>query len=42
MRAVAALATRIHDVYIVPTQGCMYRGPMDVKVGLYELNPVDP
>ena len=24
-RAVAALATRIHDVYLVPIQGCMYR-----------------
>jgi len=30
-RAICALATRIHDVYIVPIQGCMYRGPMDVK-----------
>lgn len=30
-RAVAALATRIHDVYIVPIQGAMYRGPYDVK-----------
>ena len=29
-RAVVALATRIHDVYVVPIQGCMYRGPMDV------------
>lgn len=32
-RAVAALATRIHDVYLVPIQGAMYRGPM---VGFWE------
>lgn len=30
-RAVAALATRIHDVYVVPIQGAMYRGPMDIE-----------
>ena len=27
-RALASLLTRIHDVYIAPVQGCMYRGPM--------------
>ena len=27
-RALAALVTRVHDVYIAPIQGCMYRGPM--------------
>ena len=31
-RAVAALATRVHDTYLVPIQGAMYRGPMDVEV----------
>ena len=28
-RAVGALATRTHDLYIGPIQGAMYRGPMD-------------
>lgn len=28
-RACASLAVRIHDVYIAPVQGAMYRGPMD-------------
>ena len=27
-RALASLLTRVHDVYIAPVQGCMYRGPM--------------
>jgi len=31
VRAIAALATRIHDQYLAPIQGCMYRGPMDVE-----------
>ena len=30
MRAIASLATRIHDTYIVSIQGAMYRGPMDI------------
>ncbi|CAL55097.1 Glutathione S-transferase, N-terminal [Ostreococcus tauri] len=30
-RANAALAIRIHDVYLAPIQGSMYRGPMDRK-----------
>lgn len=30
-RANAALATRVHDVYLGPIQGAMYRGPMDRK-----------
>ena len=28
--ALAMLATRVHDLYIAPVQGCMYRGPMGV------------
>ena len=39
-RAICALATRIHDVYIVPIQGCMYRGPMDVKTRADQLADV--
>ena len=39
-RAICALATRIHDVYIVPIQGCMYRGPMDVKTRADQLAEV--
>ena len=30
-RALAALVTRVHDVYIAPIQGCLYRGPMPVS-----------
>ena len=30
-RAVCALATRVHDQYVVPIQGVMYRGPMPIE-----------
>ena len=30
-RALAALVTRVHDVYIAPIQGCLYRGPMPIS-----------
>ena len=39
-RAVCALATRIHDLYVVPIQGCMYRAGYDVKTRADQLAEV--
>ena len=39
-RALATLATRIHDIYIVPIQGCMYRGPMDIGKRAEDLSQI--
>jgi glutathione S-transferase len=39
-RALASLITRVHDVYIAPVQGCMYRGPMPVEKRAEDLQTV--
>jgi glutathione S-transferase len=39
-RAICALATRIHDLYVVPIQGCMYRAGYDVKTRADQLAEV--
>ena len=39
-RAICALATRIHDLYVVPIQGCMYRAGYDVKTWADQLAEV--
>ena len=39
-RALASLITRVHDVYIAPVQGCMYRGPMPVEKRAEDLRTV--
>ena len=35
------LATRWHDVYLTPIQGCMYRGPMSPEVRAEQISEID-
>ena len=35
------LATRWHDVYLTPIQGCMYRGPMAPEVRAEQIGEID-
>ena len=35
------LATRWHDVYLTPIQGCMYRGPMAPEVRAEQISEID-
>lgn len=39
-RAYANLAVRVHDQYVVPIQGCMYRGPMPVPKRAEDLKQI--